>query len=356
MEDMRVPSETTLGAVHPPVVAFFGNRYGPLSHEFFKALDTYRTGVGFNWPLVLVDTSTAHQAALKTRLRNAVVHYGKAVLRVSTETSNLDWFRTAAARRYVQLTPAAHRIADPGLAQSLRTRNVFLVLVAGCDQILKKQLIQSVPRIVNFHNSRLPNYAGCAAVEWAFVNREPEVGYTFHTIDSEKIDQGRVVFQRSIAVREGEGPRAFAKRLIADAVAHLPVVLDICLAHPWPPAESWPLDKVTYFPARRAVEHARLDLALPTSELMRRVRIWGGLDLGHPTTRLVATALAEPRADVRPSTPIGRPGDWLLGRAGLSVVTKHGLVLITRINHLWAPALIPILPPRLGYLEGKRLG
>lgn len=335
------------------VLAFFGNRYSPLSGQFFGALHRYLTTVALDWTLLLVDTSTAAQASPLTLLRNAVVHLGKTALRTDIETASIDWFLSPSALRYDRVTPPGHNLASPELADALRAARVQLAIVAGCDQILKSRLIASVPRIVNFHNSRLPDYAGCSAVEWAFYNDEPTIGYTYHSIDSERIDQGYVIFQRSLHVRPGETPRLFAKRLIGDAAAHLPIVLDLCTGSAWPPTGARLLERVSYYSARKAVEHARLHLDLPHGELIKRAHIWGGLDLGHPRLRLVASSLAEHPAAI--GKPYSLPGEWQVLRKGIAVATTSGWLEIGRLNRLWPPALAALLPRRVGYLAGRRV-
>ena len=70
-------------------------------------------------------------------------------------------------------------------------------IVAGFDQIFRRQAIGSFQSLVNFHPSILPFYRGPVPSYWVLRNQEKQTGYTLHTI-VERIDAGEVLFQKVV--------------------------------------------------------------------------------------------------------------------------------------------------------------
>ena len=205
--------------VESKVIAFFGNRYGILSRSFFYGLLAAIKGQNAPISLILVDTSTAPQAKLKRRIRNKAVKLIKRCIGVTSETEVIDWFRETEAGSFKQISPEGHDLSNAELAKQMSEKRVNIILIAGCDQIIKKPLIDVVPKIVNYHNSLLPKYRGCNAVQWAFLDRENKAGYSFHTVESEEIDKGCLLYQRELPILNEESPFDYNKRLINDAAS-----------------------------------------------------------------------------------------------------------------------------------------
>ncbi len=50
---------------------------------------------------------------------------------------------------------------------------------------------------VNLHPSLLPKYAGCSSLAWAILNKEKEVGYSWHLMEDD-FDVGDIIIQKKI--------------------------------------------------------------------------------------------------------------------------------------------------------------
>jgi len=71
-----------------------------------------------------------------------------------------------------------------------------------CAQILGPELLSIFSSSFNYHNGFLPEYRGLRATAWSMYRREKETGLTFHYM-TEKIDDGRILLQRSLPITAG---------------------------------------------------------------------------------------------------------------------------------------------------------
>jgi methionyl-tRNA formyltransferase len=63
----------------------------------------------------------------------------------------------------------------------------------------KKVLLNKNLKIINFHNSLLPNHPGRNAPTWAIYEMDSKSGITWHEVIRE-IDKGRIVTQKSVTI------------------------------------------------------------------------------------------------------------------------------------------------------------
>jgi UDP-4-amino-4-deoxy-L-arabinose formyltransferase / UDP-glucuronic acid dehydrogenase (UDP-4-keto-hexauronic acid decarboxylating) len=72
------------------------------------------------------------------------------------------------------------------------------------NRMIQKEIVglSSIDSL-NFHGSLLPDYAGSHALNWQIVNGEKESGVTLHQLTN-KIDGGKIVFQRSFIINEDD--------------------------------------------------------------------------------------------------------------------------------------------------------
>jgi methionyl-tRNA formyltransferase len=75
-------------------------------------------------------------------------------------------------------------------------------VISSYDRILSSRILDC-SRFVNVHYSLLPQYRGLAAVQWAIINGEPELGITIHVITKE-LDAGNILYQDKIKVGPDE--------------------------------------------------------------------------------------------------------------------------------------------------------
>ncbi len=73
-----------------------------------------------------------------------------------------------------------------------------LVICYGYGLILKDtQINKTSPKIINLHIGYLPFARGIYPLLWSIIYNK-SVGVTFHTIENEKIDAGRIVYRKKI--------------------------------------------------------------------------------------------------------------------------------------------------------------
>lgn len=155
----------------------------------------------------------------------------EAVVRYSLETNNSSYTVTkvlsdrpckalARAEKYGIKTLELDRRADDfqdRLGESLK--EVDFIVLAGYLSILEPQLIKSFPnRIINIHPSLLPKYGGMGMYgmnvhEAVLANGETESGCSCHLVN-EKVDQGRVLVQKKVAVKPGDTPASLRDRIL----------------------------------------------------------------------------------------------------------------------------------------------
>ena len=78
---------------------------------------------------------------------------------------------------------------------------------------------------INVHPSLLPLYRGPSPIQWAILSGDEMTGITLIRMN-EKMDEGDVIYQEQIMIREGENFIALSERLAARAAEILPEVLD----------------------------------------------------------------------------------------------------------------------------------
>lgn len=113
------------------------------------------------------------------------------------------------------------RINAGDTIERFRAFDPDVLLVAACDQILRKPVIE-LPRLaaVNVHPSLLPAHRGPKPCYWVIANRETSTGVTYHQID-EGIDTGAILAQRRFDVAPGESEPRLRRRCgeVAGAMA-----------------------------------------------------------------------------------------------------------------------------------------
>lgn len=91
------------------------------------------------------------------------------------------------------------------IVDTLKERNIDLIVLAGFLWLIPKQLIKAFPnKIINIHPALLPKYGGKGMfgdnVHKAIVeNKETETGITIHYVN-EVYDEGEIIFQKSCKV------------------------------------------------------------------------------------------------------------------------------------------------------------
>lgn len=81
-------------------------------------------------------------------------------------------------------------------------KDIEIIFMQGYHFRIKNELCNNKRiKIINFHQSLLPKYAGRHPLNWAIINGEKLTGITFHYIN-EKFDEGDIILQRMIGISE----------------------------------------------------------------------------------------------------------------------------------------------------------
>jgi methionyl-tRNA formyltransferase len=90
------------------------------------------------------------------------------------------------------------------LARMLEPLRPDLIISGGFPWLIPADVAE-LPRLgaINMHPALLPKYRGPAAVEWAFRNGDPELGFTIHRISNE-FDGGPILAQGRMAIDDDD--------------------------------------------------------------------------------------------------------------------------------------------------------
>ena len=106
-------------------------------------------------------------------------------------------------------------------------------IIAGFNQIFRKEIIGKFRLLVNFHPSLLPLYRGPVPSYWCIKNREEKSGYTLHTA-TERIDNGDILFQKEVPIGGIDDPNELDRKIALEASETLWHFLDALNSNrPW---------------------------------------------------------------------------------------------------------------------------
>jgi phosphoribosylglycinamide formyltransferase-1 len=127
------------------------------------------------------------------------------------------------------------RFNEDGYLSELQHYNISLVVLAGFLWKIPSMLIQAYPgKIINIHPALLPKYGGKnmygrAVHEAVLAAGENESGITIHYVD-EIYDHGKIIFQQSCRVEEGDTPETLAGRVHTLEHRFYPMVIEKLLS------------------------------------------------------------------------------------------------------------------------------
>lgn len=103
---------------------------------------------------------------------------------------------------------------DAEILAELKKRNVELVCLAGYMRLLSPRFIRAFPnRILNIHPSLLPSFKGLDAQRQAIEYGVKVSGCTVHFVD-ENLDNGAIIAQKAIEVKDDDTPETLAARIL----------------------------------------------------------------------------------------------------------------------------------------------
>ena len=323
-------------------IAFLGNRYGSLSRTLFLGLLRANSSRPDPARIVVVDTSSQDAARVMSRVRNFMVNTAKRLVPGANPTHSLDWFKEDFASEFETFSPPQNDINNERTLEWLESHLIDGAIVGGCDQLIRENFLSCCPKIINYHNGLLPEYRGVAAVQWAIYNREPTIGFTFHTIESKGIDRGRVVFSAKFDLDIEKGPDHYSQLLDTEAAKNMGAVIDALLSD-WPPPGDL-VEKGRYYSRTRFEEKRRLTPHRRVSDLIWSHYAMGGLIFEIQFTvgklRLRITKVEQCSKEV-PTMSLGN--GFKISTKGIVMECKDGPILLKSINYvpslIWMPLI-----------------
>lgn len=104
------------------------------------------------------------------------------------------------------------KLRDETFLSQLRELDADLFVVVAFRMLPK--VVWDMPRLgtFNLHASLLPQYRGAAPINWAIINGETSTGVTTFLLN-EKIDEGKILLQESIAINESDTAESIHDKL-----------------------------------------------------------------------------------------------------------------------------------------------
>jgi methionyl-tRNA formyltransferase len=165
--------------------------------------------------------------------------------------------------------------SDEGIAL-LRQHAPDLIIVATFKQILAQNVL-GLPRlgVVNLHPSLLPRYRGPCPTHAALLNDEAVAGVTAHYV-TEKLDEGNILSQRSVAINEMDNDGQLRQKLARLAGEMIPELIGMFAGFTKPAGRLQDHSLATLAP-RPTAEDGYLELAADIPTIRRKVRAFNPL-------------------------------------------------------------------------------
>jgi len=223
------------------------------------------------------------------------------------------------------------KVRTRAFSETLLNRGPDVLVVVAYGRILSRRALDVAPRgAVNVHFSLLPELRGAAPVQWALARGAGTTGVTTMRMN-ERMDEGDVLLQRSVAIEPGEHTPALERRL-ADLGAGLLVETLARLERGDLRPDPQDHARATLAPLLRKAD-GEVDPRTTAREIEGRVRgfdPWPGVWLARGGRRLrivAARALDGETTGEPPGTVLEHRND------GLRVACGEGSVLlVTRVQ------------------------
>lgn len=111
---------------------------------------------------------------------------------------------------------------NEALLEALKSRQVDLVVLAGCLVVIPEQMVDAFPnRIINIHPSLIPSFCGTGfyglKVHEEVLKRGVRVtGATVHFVDK-GTDTGPIILQKAVEVKQEDTPKELQLRVMEEA-------------------------------------------------------------------------------------------------------------------------------------------
>jgi phosphoribosylglycinamide formyltransferase-1 len=121
--------------------------------------------------------------------------------------------------------------SENGVLKQLKDAQPDLIVLAGFLLKFPEHILKAFPnKVINIHPALLPKYGGKGMYgrhvhEAVVANGENETGITIHFVN-EKYDDGKIIFQKSVAVSERDTSEHVAEKIHQLEYEYLPKVIE----------------------------------------------------------------------------------------------------------------------------------
>jgi len=156
-------------------------------------------------------------------------------------------------------------------ARSIADHNPDLFIVVSFGLMVPKWALD-IPSEgpINIHPSLLPLYRGPSPIQWTLLNGDPMTGVTLIRMN-EKMDEGDIVYQEQVAVRDDDNYITLSERLSRKAADTLPELIDHIGIRGMTKGSQQDHSVATYAPMITK-EMGRIDWRKSAGEVDRQVR------------------------------------------------------------------------------------
>lgn len=256
---------------------------------------------GFTIPLVLTQPDRPAGRGMQLQasaVKQVALEHGIEVLQpLSLRTDSKDPQRALEAQ-------AAH--------ERLQALDYDVMVVAAYGLILPRSTLDIAP-CINIHGSLLPRWRGAAPIHRAIESGDSETGVTIMGME-EGLDTGPMMLIERVAIEDGDTTGSLHDKL-ATLGASMIIEALRRLERGALPATPQPEEGLTYA-AKISKDEAKLDFAMPASDLWRKVRAFNPF----PGAQGMVNGTAIKIWAAEPAEGHGQPGHVLAADAGGIVV------------------------------------
>lgn len=183
---------------------------------------------------------------------------------------------------------------------------------------------------INIHPSLLPLYRGPSPIQWTLMRGDPVTGVTLIRMN-EKMDEGDIIYQEQVAVRDDDNYITLSERLSLKAADALPGILRHIGTHGMMEGTRQDHSTATYAPIITK-EMGRIDWRRSAVEVDRQVKAFVQWPVAFTTLDGKLLKIFDSAAD-NTASPQGAPGTVTkMTREGLNVSTAKGVLTVRELQ------------------------
>jgi len=213
------------------------------------------------------------------------------------------------------------------VAKTLPQYNPDLFVVASFGLIIPRWVLDIPSKgPVNIHPSLLPQYRGASPMQWAILSGDEMTGITLIRMN-EKMDEGNIIYQEQVKIREGENFIELSERLAHRVGETLPDILDTIESQEMIRGTEQCHEIATYTPIITK-EMGRIDWSKNVTQIDRQIRAFVSWPTAHTSLDGKLMKVFDARPDKREEI-IADPGTIAgIAKEGISVNTARGILII----------------------------